>query len=54
MRLIDESQLREHVFEVVRKSVGQTLNGLLDAEAEVCDYGLEEYTQCTEAAASAV
>jgi len=31
---IDEGKLRGHVDEVVRSSVEQTLNGLLDAEAE--------------------
>ena len=31
---IDEDQLRGHVDEVVRSSVEETLNGLLDAEAD--------------------
>src|SRR3569833_447157 len=31
---IDEGKLREHVNEVVRSSVEETLNGLLDAEAD--------------------
>lgn len=31
---VDEEQLRVHVSEVVRQSVEETLNGLLDAEAE--------------------
>lgn len=31
---VDERQLRAHVPEVVRQSVGETLNGLLDAEAD--------------------
>lgn len=31
---VDESQLRAHVSEVVRASVEETLNGLLEAEAE--------------------
>jgi putative transposase len=31
---IDEGKLRGHVDEVVRSSVEETLNGLLDAEAE--------------------
>jgi putative transposase len=31
---IDEGQIRSHVDEVVRESVEETLNGLLDAEAE--------------------
>lgn len=31
---IDESQVRSHVDEVVRKSVEETLNGLLEAEAD--------------------
>lgn len=34
---VDDTQLRSHVSEVVRKSVEETLNGLLDAEAdELC------------------
>jgi len=34
---IDEGKVRQHVDEVVRKSVEETLNGLLDAEAdELC------------------
>ena len=34
---VDESQVRQHVDELVRASVEQTLNGLLDAEAdELC------------------
>ena len=31
---IDEQQIRSHVEEVVRSSVEETLNGLLDAEAD--------------------
>lgn len=31
---VDESELRSHVEEVMRKSVEETLNGLLDAEAD--------------------
>jgi transposase-like protein len=31
---VDEQQLREHVSEVVRQSVEETLNGLLEAEAD--------------------
>ena len=31
---VDEQQLRDHVSEVVRQSVEETLNGLLDAEAD--------------------
>ena len=31
---VDEEELRTHVFEVVRRSVEETLNGLLDAEAD--------------------
>jgi transposase-like protein len=31
---VDEQELRSHVSEVVRQSVEETLNGLLDAEAE--------------------
>lgn len=33
---IDELELRSHVSEVVRWSVEETLNGLLDAEADTC------------------
>jgi hypothetical protein len=34
---IDEGKVRQHVEEVVRQSVEDTLNGLLDAEAdELC------------------
>ena len=32
---VDETRLRSHVAEVVRQSVEETLNGLLDAEADV-------------------
>ena len=31
---VDEQRLRSHVAEVVRQSVEETLNGLLDAEAD--------------------
>ena len=31
---IDEAKIREHVDQVVRKSVEMTLNSLLDAEAD--------------------
>lgn len=31
---VDEEKLRGHVDEVVRSSVEETLNGILDAEAE--------------------
>jgi putative transposase len=31
---VDEEKLREHVDEVVRSSVEETLNALLDAEAD--------------------
>ena len=31
---VDEQELRSHVSEVVRQSVEETLNGLLDAEAD--------------------
>lgn len=31
---VDEQELRAHVSEVVRQSVEETLNGLLDAEAD--------------------
>jgi len=30
---VDEEELRTHVSEVVRQSVEETLNGLLDAES---------------------
>ena len=31
---IDEARIKDHVTEVVRGSVGNTLNALLDAEAD--------------------
>jgi putative transposase len=31
---VDEAQVRSHVEEVVRRSVEETLNGLLEAEAD--------------------
>ena len=31
---VDESEIRSHVDEVVRQSVEETLNGLLEAEAD--------------------
>ena len=31
---VDEQELRSHVSEVVRQSVEETLNGLLEAEAD--------------------
>jgi len=31
---VDESEIRSHVDEAVRRSVEETLNGLLDAEHE--------------------
>lgn len=31
---VDEEQVRSHVDEVVRQSVEETLNGLLEAEAD--------------------
>jgi len=36
---VDEEELRTHVFEVVRQSVEETLNGLLDAEADTLCQG---------------
>ena len=40
---VDETKLMGHVHEVVRSSVGETLNGLLDAEAdEICGAGRYE------------
>ncbi|MGB0766821.1 MAG: IS256 family transposase [Phycisphaeraceae bacterium] len=42
---IDEAQVRGHVDKVVRESVEQTLNGLLDAEAkQLCGAGKYEQT----------
>ena len=42
---IDEAQVRGHVDKVVRESVEQTLNGLLDAEAkQLCGAGRYERT----------
>ena len=44
---IDEGQVRSHVEQVVRQSVEETLNGLLDAEAdELC--GAERYERSPE------
>jgi transposase-like protein len=43
MVTIDESQVRSHLDQVVRESVEQTLNGLLDAEADrLCRAGRYE------------
>ena len=40
---IDEAKVRGHVDRVVRESVEQTLNGLLDAEAQaLCNAGRYE------------
>ena len=40
---VDEQRLRSHVAEVVRQSVEETLNGLLDAEADaLCQAGKYE------------
>lgn len=39
---IDEEQVRDHVDEVVRRSVEETLNGLLEAEADQL-YGAQRY-----------
>src|SRR5438876_1680018 len=40
---IDEGQIKSHVDQVVRESVEQTLNGLLDAEADrLCGAGRYE------------
>lgn len=42
---IDEAQVRGHVDQVVRQSVEETLNGLLDAEADaLCGAGKYERT----------
>lgn len=44
---VDEGKLRNHVDEVVRSSVEETLNGLLDAEAEqIC--GAQRYERSPE------
>ena len=44
---VDEAQIRGHVDEVVRQSVEETLNGLLDAEADqLC--GAERYERSSE------
>ena len=37
---VDEQELRSHVSEVVRQSVEETLNGLLDAETNL-KYGVK-------------
>lgn len=37
---IDDEQIRDHLGKIVRGSVEETLNGLLDAEADrLCDAG---------------
>ncbi len=42
---VDEGEIRAHVDEVVRSSVEETLNGLLDAEADrLCGAGRYERT----------
>ena len=44
---IDEGKVRQHVEEVVRSSVEETLNGLLEAEAdELC--GAKRYERSAE------
>ena len=44
---VDEGKVRQHVEEVVRQSVEETLNGLLDAEAdELC--GAKRYQRSIE------
>ena len=44
---IEEDKIRSHVDEVVRETVEQTLNGLLEAEAdELC--GAERYARSPE------
>jgi putative transposase len=44
---VDEGKLRNHVHEVVRLSVEETLNGLLDAEADqIC--GAQRYERSAE------
>jgi transposase-like protein len=44
---IDEQQVRSHVDELVRSTVEETLNGLLDAEAdELC--GAKRYARSPE------
>jgi putative transposase len=44
---VDEGKLKSHVHEVVRSSVEETLNGLLDAEADqIC--GAQRYERSAE------
>lgn len=44
---VDEGRMRQHVEEVVRQSVEETLNGLLEAEAdELC--GAKRYQRSIE------
>ena len=43
---IDEGRIREHLDEVVRSTVEETLNALLDAEADhLCGAGKYERTE---------
>lgn len=43
---IDDSQIREHLSELVRGSVEETLNSLLDAEADqLCNAARYERTE---------
>jgi transposase-like protein len=43
---IDEEQIRDHLGKIVRGSVEETLNALLDAEADrLCDAGRYERTE---------
>jgi hypothetical protein len=47
---IDEAQVRGHLSELVRGSVEETLNGLLDAEADDRDDGVDvgAWNECGE------
>ncbi len=43
---IDEAQIQQHLGEMVRSSVEETLNGMLDAEADrLCNAGRYEHTE---------
>lgn len=43
---IDEAQIWQHLGEMVRSSVEETLNGMLDAEADrLCNAGRYEHTE---------
>jgi len=43
---IDEAQIQQHLGEMVRSSVEETLNGMLDVEADrLCNAGRYEHTE---------